>query len=251
MVMLYKEIREFTASPLRSVAASVLLCAVIIAGCGEGNPFEDQDSVPIETPGSLSALHFPTADGSRWTYISADGHTYTAEVAGTRNIGGVTARVMESDSAAPVDQIAALYGIPIRTSLFTKDLDSYTEHALELWLDILNDTFFQRNIPKRVVWSFPLYAGKEWIVSKSYTVPEFTYIRKVISDNGVITVPKGTFKNVCYVEEYFSVGDLPADTEAPNKYWLAPDVGVIKYEYVDPMLNTTQVYELKGFTKGR
>ena len=230
---------------------SCVLC-LMTAGCGEDSPFESQDSVPVKTPRSLSALDFPTADGCSWEYISVDGeHTYTLKVAGTRNVGGFAARIMESDSDVPVDQLASLYGFPTRTSLFTKDLDSYTEHAFELWLDFLNDTFFQRNSPKRILWSFPLYVGKEWTVSKSRLVPEITYTRKVVSDNIILTVPAGTFRGVYCVEEYASIPDLPIDEETPNKYWLAPDVGVIKYEYLDFISNTTDTYELIEFRKGR
>ena len=235
-----------------------VLCAIIITGCGEETPFEHQDSVPAETPGALTALHFPTADGCIWTYVSADGeHTYTAKIAGTRNVGGLAAKIMESDSDVPVSDLAwlywvyGLYGFPIRTSLFTKDMDSYTEHALELWVDFWDDTLFQRNLPKRVLWSFPLYVGKEWIVSKSRIIPEITYTRKVVSGSGVLTVPAGTFEGVYYVEEYISIADLPTEEEVPNKYWLVPNVGVIKYEYVDYISITTKAYELSDFKRSR
>jgi hypothetical protein len=93
--------------------------------------------------------------------------------------------------------------------------------------------------------------GKEWTVSKSHLIPEITYTRKVVSDRGILTVPAGTFKNVYCVEEYASIPDLPIDEEKPSKYWLAPDVGVIKYEYLDPILNVTNTYELSEFRKGR
>jgi len=242
---------QYPASSIQYLAPGILLCIIIVAGCGEENPFEDRDYVPEEIPGSLSALDFPTANGSSWTYVSADGeHVYTTRVDGTRNIGGVAVREMESDSEIPVDEIAVLYGFPTRTSLFTKDLNSYTEHALELWLDFIDDTFFQRNSPKRVLWSFPLYVGKEWVVSKSRSIPEITYTRKVLSDNNTVTVPAGTFNNVYYVEEHISITDLPSDGELPNKYWIAPDVGIIKYEFVDSMYSTTQTYELEEFRKG-
>ena len=241
--------------PLRPLTSSFLLLALLIvtiAGCDEDSPFESQDSVPVEVPGALSTLEFPTADGSSWEYISTDGeHTYTVRIAGTKNIGGLAARIRESDSEIPITQLGLFYGFPIRNSFFTKDLDSYTEHAFELWLAMLDDTFFQRNSPQRIVWSFPLYAGKEWIVSKSRTIPEFTYTRKVVFDNGVLTVPEGTYEGVYYVEEYVSMADLPTDEEIPNKYWLAPDVGVIKYEYVDPIFSTTVIYELSDFKRGR
>jgi hypothetical protein len=246
------------ASSIQYLASIILLCVIII-GCGEESPFESQDSVPTETPGALSALHFPTADGCTWEYISADGsHAYTAKVAGTKNIGGFAAKVVENrlDVSSdipldvPVDYLSSLYGFPVHASFFTKDLNSYTEHAFDLWLDVLSDTFFQRNSPKRVLWSFPLYEGKEWIVSKSRFVPEITYTRKVVSSNGVLTVPAGTFENVYCVEEYASIADLPTEEEEPNKYWLAPDVGVIKYEYVDGISMITKTYELTSFKKG-
>ena len=230
----------------------LLLCTMII-GCDEESPFEPQNSVPVEIPGSLSALHFPTAVDCSWKYVSADGeHEYTTKITGARNVGGIAAKVMENDSDIPVDQIALLInGLPIRMSLFTKDLDSYTEHGSELLIDFQGNTFFQRYSPKRVIWSFPLYEGKEWEVSKLRLIPEITFTRKVISDNGVLTVPAGTFRNVYYVEEYISIADLDTGEETPSKYWLAPDVGVIKYEYIDPILNTTQTYELSDFKNGR
>ena len=162
------------------------------------------------------------------------------------NIYGV---LQDYSLTAPVDYFSSIIGFPIHNSFFTKDVDSYTEYASELWLDVLDDTFFQRNSPRRILWSFPLYVGKEWTVSKSRSEPEITYTRKVVSDNGVLTVPAGTFEDVYYVEEYISIAGFTTDEEAPSKYWIAPDVGVIKYEYVDPFFEITQIYELGDFKK--
>ncbi len=310
----------------------VTILYLVFSGCEDKSPLESQDTVPDFPPGSLLALHFPTAEGCSWTYFSADrGFAYTARVAGTRNLSGVATRIMENrlelvllfttdlkfqsdldeeiispgllqelenngfalsgnaevsiegkgskwlidDRAnkqeylvredegklnvygvlqdypltAPVDYFSSMIGFPIHDSFFTKDVDSYTEYAYELWLDVLDDTFFQRNSPRRILWSFPLYVGKEWTVSKSRSEPEITYTRRVVSDNGVLTVPAGTFEDVYYVEEYVDIAGFTTGEEEPSKHWLAPDVGVIKYEYVDPFFETTQTCELSDFKK--
>jgi hypothetical protein len=242
-----------------SLILLITLCSVLLTGCGDDSPFEPQELTPIEIPNSLSAIHFPTADGSSWTYISPeDGHEYTSEISNTQNIGGLAVRMMEnrlniaSDIPLdiPIDHLATLYGFPIHTSFFAKDLDSYTEYAFELWVDFMQDVFFQRNIPQRVLWSFPLYEGKEWIVSKTLAPPEITYTRRIVSSNEILTVPAGTFRDVFYVEEYVTIGDVQTEKELINKYWLARDVGIIRYEYVDAMLNIFTTYELKSYKKG-
>ena len=244
----------------RRLIIFLMLLAVIIMGCSE-SPFDPEDPVPTlkiawtkirisdEIPGVLTALDFPAADGSLWEYVSLDGeHTYTAQINGTKNVGGVTVRIQESDSEIPVTQQGLLFGVPVRNSLFTKDIDSYTEHGFDLWLASVEDTFFQRNLPKRVLWSFPLYVGKEWTVSKSISAPEVTYTREVVSDSNVITVPAGTFQNVYYVEENsVFAGLLDEEQLPPSKYWIAPDVGVIKYEFWDPFFSVTTSYELSKF----
>jgi len=248
--------RNHSVFNLRLFALCFILC-IIVAGCSDEYPFDPQDSAPVVHAGSLSALNFPTADGSSWEYISIDGeHTYTTKVTGTRYISGFTTKGMESDSEIPVSDLAwlyqlyQLYGFPVRTSFFTKDLDSYTEHAIEFWVDFLDETYYQKVLPKRVLWSFPLEVGKEWTVLKSYGVPEVTYTRKVVPADSIINIPAGTFRNVFYVEEYVSIANAPNDEQIPGKYWLAPDVGVIKYEYVDLISGVTVTYELSKFSKG-
>ena len=225
-----------------------LLCAIVVAGCGEGSPFDPQDNEPVEMSGALLSRQFPTADGSKWEYISADGeHSYTLTINGTRNVGGAAVRIQESDSEIIVSQQGMFYGLPIRNSYFTKDLDSYTERAFDLWLLFMDDTYFQRSSPGRVLWSFPLYVDKEWTVSES-AVAGLKHTRKVVSDNGVMTVPAGAFTGVYCVEEYaLFIGFAGDEATPPGKYWLAPDVGVIKYEYTDMVSDTVKVYELERF----
>ena len=261
----YIDTEAQSSNPLTTALLLVFFAAIII-GCGE-SPLEPQDSVPrvpffigylrssARIPDFLTALDFPTADGSSWEYVSTGGeHTYTVRINGTKNVGGLAARIQESDSEIPVTQLGAIYGVPIRSSFFTKDLDSYTEHALEFWLATADDTLLHRNLPKRVLWSFPLYVGKEWesVFSQWLFGPAIIYTRKVVSDKNVVVVPAGIFENVYYAEEHLAFADLPAEEELPpSKYWIAPDVGIIKYEFMDPFFNVTTVYELSRFEKGR
>jgi len=226
---------------------STILCLFIV-GCSDDNPFEPQDSTPVDIPGSLKAIDFPTADGNSWRYVSADNHEYTARISGTKNVGGFTTRIMVTDSETPFDYIGSIYQHPVRKINFTKDVDSYTEYAFELWLDFLDDTFFQRYLPKRMVWSFPLYKDKEWIVSKFYTSPELTYTRKVISNSENLIVQAGNFSKVFYVEEYAS-SESSSDQLLIGKYWIAPNTGIIKYEFYNPLADANVGYELKEFKK--
>ena len=76
--------------------AIFVLFIIIIAGCGE-SPFEPDDSAPSEIPGSLTALDFPTADGSTWEYVSLeDDYSYTAMIDGTKNIALITSERISS-----------------------------------------------------------------------------------------------------------------------------------------------------------
>ena len=229
----------------------LLICFTFIylIGCGSEEPFDNQDTTTVKQPNSLTAIDLPTAEGDSWEYVN-DEQSYTAKISGTKNVGGYTVRIMETDANVPVDYTGAGYGVPVRNYLFTKDSDTYTEHAFELWVDYINDTYFLRDLPKRVIWSFPLYEGKEWTVSKSYTEPAFTYTRKVVSASESVPVPAGNYTGVFRVEEYISI-DTQLDTELISVYWLAKGVGVIKYQYIDFLSLSTVTYELQRFTKGK
>jgi len=226
----------------------VLFFCILFTGCGEDYPFETQDLEPKIPPNSLIASRFPTADRCYWNYVSlSEDHSYVMEIAGAKNILGYPAKILKNDSIVPIDQLSSLYGYPIITSFFTKDMDSYTEHAYELKPWFIEGSYVQKNYPKRVLWSFPLYEGKEWQVWKSLIPPEVTFTRKVVSVGNVLSVPAGAFRDVYYVEEYSSIPTLPEIQEIPNRYWIAPDIGIIKYQYLDLRSGETRTYELKEF----
>jgi hypothetical protein len=242
---------------LRNLTISLLfICLFIVSlsliGCDVEEPFEVDNSVPVVNSNSFTAIDFPSADGDSWEYATTDGQTsYTAKISGTKNIGGNTVRILETDSTAPTDYIGAGYGFPVRYYYFTKDLGSYTEYAFDLWVEFLGesgDTYPQRYQPKHITWSFPLYEGKEWTVSRFYVEPYFTYTRKVVSASENVTTPAGTFTDVFHIQESVSAENQPG-TSVIADYWLVKGKGIIKYNYVDPISTITVTYELRKFTK--
>ncbi len=224
------------------------IACFILFGCDNDTPLEPNE---IDISKNLIAESFPTTDGNEWSYISSDGtHSYTAKISGTKNIGGYVARTLEIDSEIPVDFVGSAYGFPVRKIHFTKDVNSYSEYAFELWLDFANDTYFQRYLPKRITWSFPIYEGKEWQVTKLYTFPGLTYTRKVVSGNNVISVPAGMFDKVFYIEEYIST-DVDTNKDIVAKYWIAANVGIIKYQYLDTQEGSIKEYDLLKFKSAK
>lgn len=231
----------------------ILAFSAFFLGCDAEEPFEVENSIPATDPKAFTALDFPSADGSSWEYVTEDGqNSYTATISGTKNIAGDTVRILETDAKMPIDYNSAVYGFPIRYFYFTKNLDTYLEYGYDLWVEFLGesgDTYFQRYQPKRVTWSFPLYEGKEWIVSRSYTEPYYTYTRKVVSINENVSVPAGNFSNVFHIQELVSAEGQP-DAFIIANYWLAKGKGVIKYDYVDPYLDDVITYKLRKFSEG-
>ncbi len=226
----------------------LFIFSLSLIGCDVEEPFEVDNSVPVVIPNSFTTSDFPSAEGDSWEYATTDGQkSYTAKISGTKNIGGDTVRILETDSTAPTDYIGAGYGFPVRYLYFTKDLGSYTEHAFDLWVEFLGNTFFQRFQPKRIAFSFPLYEGKKWTVSRFYIEPYFTYARKVVSASENVTTPAGTFTNVFHIQESVSAENQPT-TSVIADYWLVKGKGIIKYNYVDPILTSTVTYELHKFS---
>lgn len=229
---------------LIQIYISLLIIFLTFFGCENDTPLELNE---VDLSKTLIAAHFPTADGNEWEYISTDEtHSYTVKISGTRNIGGYVTRTMEINSEIPIDFIGSVYGFPVRKIHFTKDINSYNEYAFELWLDFANYTYFQRYLPKRVAWSFPIYEGKEWQVTKLNTFPGLTYTRKVVSGNNNVSIKAGNFNNVFYIEEYVST-DIETDKQLIAKYWISANIGIIKYQYFDTQDGNVKEYELLQF----
>lgn len=232
----------------------LFIISLLIIGCEVEEPFEVDNSVPIIVPNTFTAVDFPSADGSFWEYVTEDGkNSYIATISGTKNIAGDTVRILETDAKMPIDYNSAVFGFPIRYFYFTKTIQSYVEYGYDLWVEFLGesgDTYFQRYQPKRVVWSFPLYEGKEWIVSKTYTEPYFTYTRKVVSINENVSVPAGNFSNVYHIQESV-LAEGQSDVFVIANYWLVKGKGIIKYDYVDPYLNGFVTFELRKFSENK
>ena len=135
--------------------------------------------------------------------------------------------------------------LPLSATYFSRVPQAYTESAFDayaFWLG--NPVLHQRHFPPRLVWDFPLQIGKEWTVFETRTPPAHRVVRRVIDANVSITVPAGSYDNAYLVEEEI-VGQLrppalklsndfqtlePTDYE-PAKYWVVPNIGVVKYQY--------------------
>lgn len=239
-----------------------LFCSLFSCGDGLLSPKEE---VPysINRDSGLTAVDFPTKDGTVWSYISVPAspqekiHKYSISIEGTRNVIGYTHRRAKytegegSNSGDPKESFdffsSLLAPIPLTSSFFLKDSDSIVENAFEIFLESRNDLVVQPHIPPRLLWAFPLKIGKEWTVSKTKSNPERTEARKVAADEILVKVPAGNFPNSYLIEERFFIGDqIPA--EPTSKYWVAPNAGVVRYEYRDILSrapNAKRAYELK------
>ena len=158
---------------------------------------------------------------------------------------------------APVDHLSAnaLYfrldsdflgaDLPLFATYFSTTPQAYTESAFDVYVFFLdNPVLHQKHFPPRLLWDFPLQIGKEWTVFETKTAPMHRVIRRVINANVSITVPAGSFNNAYLIEEeVIGLSRLPAlklsddfqtleptDYE-PAKYWVVPNIGVVKYQY--------------------
>lgn len=239
-----------------------ILLLICLIGCGENGILDtDWGETPPTKPSGLLALEFPTTNGSAWEYIDSAGNTHTLKIDGIKSINGVIHRILENaagkkKTSGEEEQNAdkqvtitdfyasnALYlringalfptPFPISTTYFIKTEDSYIESAFDAYIEFLDDpTWHQKHFPTRKLWQFPLAKGEEWIVFQN-AFPEITTKRQVIEDKVEVTVPAGTYNNAYLVEEQaFGQGEQPI-LEQPNRYWVVPDVGVVKYEYTD------------------
>jgi len=253
---------------------ATLLLTICLIGCGEDGIFDvDWDATPPEKPSGLLALEFPTTNGSEWEYVDAKGNTHTLRIDGIKSINGVTHRILENtvgkgntsegETANADKKVAitdfyaanALYlringalvsnPFPISAIYFIKTTDSYIESAFDAYIEFWEDPIWhQKHFPTRKLWQFPLQVDAEWEVFQN-AFPEITTTRKVVEDKVEVTVPAGVYNNAYLVEEHaFSAGEQPI-LEKPNRYWVVPDVGVVKYEYTD--FTSTPEMELKVY----
>ena len=137
------------------------------------------------------------------------------------------------------------FDLPIFATYFLKTPQSYTESAFDVFVSFLdNPVLHQKHFPPRLLWDFPLQIGKEWTVFEAKTSPANRVIRRVINTNVSVTVPAGSYNNAYLVEEEIvGLSQLPAlklsddfqrletANYIPAKYWVVPNVGIVKYQY--------------------
>ena len=137
------------------------------------------------------------------------------------------------------------FELPVFSTYFLKTPQAYTESAFDVYVFFLdNPVLHQKHFPPRLLWDFPLQLGKEWTVFETKTLPVHRVIRRVIDANVSITVPAGSYSNAYLVEEEIvGLSQLPAlklsdDFQTveeanyePAKYWVVPNIGVVKYQY--------------------
>jgi hypothetical protein len=137
------------------------------------------------------------------------------------------------------------FDLPLFATYFLKTPQAYTESAFDVFVSFLDTpVLHQKHFPPRLLWDFPLLVGKEWTVFETKTSSALRVVRRVTDANVSVTVPAGSYNNAYLVEEEIvGLPQLPAlklseDFQTlevanyePAKYWVVPDVGVVKYQY--------------------
>ena len=143
------------------------------------------------------------------------------------------------------------FDLPIFATYFLKTPQAHTESAFDVYVSFLdNPVLHQKHFPPRLLWDFPLQIGKEWTVFETKTVPIHRVIRRVSDAHVSITVPAGSYNNAYLVEEEIvGLAQTPAlkfsddfqrleeANYEPAKYWIVPNVGVVKYQYTYLLTN--------------
>lgn len=178
------------------------------------------------------------------------------------NAQGEEERVIQEEERIfrePVDHLAAnaLYfrvdadflgaDLPLFATYFSRTPQRYIESAFDVYVFFLdNPVLHQKHFPPRLLWDFPLQVGKEWTVFETETSSVRRVVRRVIDANVPVTVPAGSYDNAYLVEEAIidssELSQLQLDT--PAKYWVVPNVGVVKYQYTYPV---SRNFELSHF----
>ena len=135
--------------------------------------------------------------------------------------------------------------LPLFATYFSSTPQAYIESAFDVYVFFLdNPVLHQKHFPPRLLWDFPLQIGKEWTVFETKTSPVLRVVRRVIDAHVSVTVPAGNYNNAYLVEEeIIGLPQLPAlklsdDFQTlevanyePAKYWVVPNIGVVKYQY--------------------
>ena len=127
--------------------------------------------------------------------------------------------------------------LPLFATYFSRIPQAYTESAFDVFVGFFdNPVLHQKHFPPRLIWDFPLQIGKEWTVFESPTLPPRRVVRRVIDAPVSVTVPAGSYNNAYLVEEEIVDWSELSGLQSyePAKYWVVPNVGVVKYQYTSP-----------------
>lgn len=243
----------------------VIASGLLLLSCGQDGlirPYGEVNS-PFPNRRDFLAVDYPTSNGSAWTYVAMDtGQEFTLRIEGTRDIAGfthrqLTIREMSSEqprnfNLEPMDHLSAnalyfrfhsadFFGVafPISATYFKKTPQAYVEAAFDAYLPGLqNPVLHEKHFPYRLIWDFPLKLGKEWVVFEKATIPEIRVLRRVVSIHESVAVLAGAYNAYVIEEEIEGIDRIEDDTGrsasiAPARYWIAPNVGVVKYEYTE------------------
>ena len=168
------------------------------------------------------------------------------------NAQGQEERVMQGEERIfrePVNHLSAnaLYfrldadflevDLPLFATYFSRTPQAYTESAFDVYVGFAdNPVLHQKHFPPRLLWDFPLQIGKEWTVFETQTSPPRQVVRRVIDTAVSVTVPAGSYDNAYLVEEEIIGLSGPSGLQGykPAKYWVVPNVGVVRYQYTSP-----------------
>ena len=264
-------------------------CLLLLAvSCGEEgliDPHGDvEDSPPFEE--GLHAVEFPTNNGSAWSYVNVEtGQEFTLRIENTREVEGLTHRQMtiseieipgdpDSVSREAVDHLSANavyffqsdFRIVEPNFVIATYILKTSQAQIESAFDVVSPlrVFHLKHFAPYRLWDFPLKSGKSWTVVEKTTEPTVQVIRRVLDESVPVAVPDGNYDAYLIEEEIVGLSEEtavklsaadPSQLEVaryePAKYWVVPEVGVVKYQYnqmIPVTVNQERMYLLRFFT---
>ena len=273
--------------PLRWVALLGFLL-LFTQSCGEEGLIDPHGDVDDSLPSSegLHAVDFPTNNGSAWSYVNLDnGEEFTLRIENTREVGGLTHRQVtiselgipgdpDSVSRKAIDHLSAnavyFFQSSIRIEgpnfVFATYILKTSQAQIESAYDVITPSrvlHLKHFTPYRL-WDFPLTKGKAWTVLEKTTEPTVHVIRRVLDEDVPVKVSDGDYDAYLVEEEIVGLSGEkavklsttdPSQLETaryePAKYWVVPNVGVVKYQYnqmIPVIVNQELIYLLRSFT---